>query len=112
MLNERMFKFWFVLGMAGWVICFVLVLKMNSLTDIKELKDQQIKHSQLIKDILTKEIDAVHSKCKDSFSVGKQIKWKGQFSLVEKYCKNSVVSDDINNMAKCKEILECKPSDA
>jgi hypothetical protein len=111
MLNERMSKILFILGMSGWVICLVLVFKLNSVTDIQELKTQQLQHSLQIKDILTKEIDAVHSKCQESLSVGKEIKWKGQFSLVEKYCKSSVMSGDINNMAKCKEILECKPSD-
>lgn len=111
MSNERMSKFLFILGLSGWVICLVLIFRLSSVTDIQLLKEQQLQHSLQIKDILTKEIDAVYSKCQESTSAGKAIKWKGQFSLVEKYCNNPLMVDDINNMAKCKEILECKPSD-
>lgn len=111
MSSGYMVKCLFALGVSGWVICLVLVFKLNSVTDIQSLKDQQLQHSLQIKDLLTKEIDAVYSKCQVSLLVGKEIKWKGQFSLVEKYCTNSVMSGDINNLAKCKEILKCKPSD-
>ncbi|WP_058119124.1 hypothetical protein [Photobacterium kishitanii] len=110
MLNENTSKLLFIIGVFGWVISFILVLKLNSVTDIQKLKDQQAQHSLQIKDLLTKEIDAVYSKCEASLTIGKNIKWKGQFSLVEKYCTSPIISGDINNIAKCKEILKCKPS--
>ncbi|WP_305812761.1 hypothetical protein [Photobacterium leiognathi] len=111
MFKDKLPTFLLLSGVAGWIIAFLLVFKLNNVEDITELKALQDQHSIQIKDILSKEIDAVESKCKESLSIGKEIKWKGQFSLVEKYCNSPMMSGDINNMSKCKEILsECKPS--
>ncbi|MUK51212.1 hypothetical protein, partial [Aliivibrio fischeri] len=43
MLNERISKFLFILGMAGWVVSLVLIFKLNIANEVEDLK----KHIQV-----------------------------------------------------------------
>ncbi|WP_058120265.1 hypothetical protein [Photobacterium kishitanii] len=108
MLNEKLPKFLFVLGLLGWITVLVLILKPVDNSELNTLKQQQLVLTTQVKDILIKEVDAVYSKCKKSNALGEKIKWNGQFHLAEKYCQDPIISNDINSMAKCKEIKRCK----
>ena len=110
MLKNKLQTFLFLSGVIGCFIALILAFNFNNTDDIKDLKAQQFQSSIIVKDLVNKEIGAVFEKCQKVSGNG--IKWRGQFSLVEKYCNDERFNSDINNISKCKMILsKCKHSE-
>ncbi|MGF1874826.1 DUF2608 domain-containing protein [Photobacterium indicum] len=99
-----------ILGILGWILAVGIVFSdyQDKGQEVKALIDENKAQQVIIVDILSKEVDAVVSKC--SKKSGKDIKWTGQFYLVDKYCKLPILNSNIHIRSQCQEIKKCLPS--
>ena len=92
MLNERMSKFLFILGIAGWVMSLVLIFKLNTVNEIDDLKEHiQVKTAENAFNIVSQALqdkktdEEIIKQMEIWFSTG----WTAQTGSVTTICDNN-----------------------
>lgn len=99
----------FILGGSGWVLCALLVYKLQGIDEIRDLKVQHQLNSLQIKELLINIVSGTHSKHTAKTSIGKDTLWSSQLSLAEKYCNSDMFIGESTTLAECDVILKIKP---